>query len=214
MPDAPAERAPAPGTVWLEERLVTALGAPVGSRIRLGRSEFEVAAVLTLEPERSANFFNLAPRLIMHAGDVAGTGLLVPGSRVSYYLYAAGPQAAIQSFEAFVKPRLERGQRVDNLETGRPEVRASIERARSFLGLTALLAVVLAGVAVALGTRRFVERHLDGCAVMRCLGATQARLLSLYGAEFLLLGLAACALGTLLGFAAQYAIAFSLHELM
>jgi len=50
--DAPAERGPRPGTVWLEERLVSALDAPVGSRIRLGRAELEVAAVLTLEPER------------------------------------------------------------------------------------------------------------------------------------------------------------------
>jgi putative ABC transport system permease protein len=213
-PDAAAEQGPRRGTVWLEERLVSALGAPVGARIKLGRSEFEVAAVLTLEPERSANFFNLAPRLIMHAEDVAATGLLLPGSRVSYYLYVAGSPEKVKSFEEFANGRLERGQRVDNLETGRPEVRASIERARSFLGLTALLAVILAGVAIALGTRRFVERHLDGCAVMRCLGATQARLLSLYGMEFLLLGLAACALGTLLGFAAQHAIALSLQELM
>ena len=67
-------------------------------------------------------------------------------------------------------------------------MRAAIERAQRFLGLTALLAAILAGVAVALGTRRFVERHLDGCAVMRCLGATQAQLLRLYGLEFLLLG--------------------------
>jgi putative ABC transport system permease protein len=213
-PDAAAEQGPRRGTVWLEERLVSALGAPVGSRIKLGRSEFEVAAVLTLEPERSANFFNLAPRLIMHADDVAATGLLLPGSRVSYYLYAAGTPEKIKALENEMKSRLERGQRVDNLETGRPEVRASIERARSFLGLTALLAVILAGVAIALGTRRFVERHLDGCAVMRCLGATQARLLSLYGMEFLLLGLAACALGTLLGFAAQHVIVLSLQELM
>jgi nitroreductase len=53
-------------------------------------------------------------------------------------------------------------------------VRATIERAQRFLGLTALLAAILAGVAIALGTRRYVERHLDGCAVMRCLGASQA----------------------------------------
>ncbi len=67
---------PARGTVWIEERLVAALGAPVGARLRLGRSEFTVAAVLTLEPERSANFFNIAPRLMMHLDDVAATGLV------------------------------------------------------------------------------------------------------------------------------------------
>jgi putative ABC transport system permease protein len=212
--DAPAERGPRPGTVWLEERLVSALDAPVGSRIRLGRTELEVAAVLTLEPERSANFFNLAPRLLMSTEDVAATGLIQTGSRVSYYLYAAGPSQEVRAFEGFIRPRLERGQRVDNLETGRPEVRASVERARRFLGLTALLAAVLAGVAIALGTRRFVERHLDGCAVMRCLGATQAKLVSLYGTEFALLAMGACAAGSVLGYAAQEALGAALAGLL
>jgi len=211
-PDVPVERGPARGTVWMEERLVSALGAPVGSRIRLGRADFEVAAVLTLEPERSANFFNIAPRLMMNLADVPATGLIQTGSRVWYYLYAAGAPEKIRTFEKSVS--LERGQRVDNLESGRPEMRASIERARRFLALTALLAAVLAGVAIALGTRRFVERHLDGCAVMRCLGATQRQLVGLYGFEFALLGIAACAVGVVLGYAAQLGIAAFLAGLL
>ncbi|HWJ01468.1 MAG TPA: ABC transporter permease, partial [Burkholderiales bacterium] len=78
-PDAPAEHGPRKGTVWLEQRLVSALDAPVGSRIRLGRAELEVAAVLTLEPERSASFFNIAPRLMMSLDDLAATGLIQTG---------------------------------------------------------------------------------------------------------------------------------------
>jgi len=213
-PDAPAAEGPARGTVWIDERLVSALGTPVGARLKLGAAEFRVAAVLTLEPERGANFFNIAPRLMMHAADVPATELVQTGSRVWYYLYAAGPPAAIAAYEAWVSGRLERGQRVDNLESGRPEVRAAIERAQRFLGLTALLAAILAGVAIALGTRRFVERHYDACAVMRCLGATQGRLLGLYGTEFLVLGVAACAAGCVLGYAAQGAIAAALGELL
>ncbi|MCG6951167.1 MAG: FtsX-like permease family protein [Betaproteobacteria bacterium] len=213
-PDAPAAEGPARGTVWIEERLVSALGAPVGTRVRVGRSTFTVAAVLTLEPERSASFFNIAPRLMMNLDDVAATGLIQPGSRVRYYLYAAGARPALAEFEAWAKKRLGRGQRIDTLEDGRPRVRESIDRAQRFLGLTALLAAVLAGVAVALGTRRFVERHLDGCAVMRCLGAGQGQLLALYATEFTLLGLAACALGSALGFAAQGVIAGTLADLL
>ncbi|KPK07211.1 MAG: ABC transporter permease [Betaproteobacteria bacterium SG8_39] len=213
-PDAPAAEGPARGTVWIEERLVSALGAPVGTRLRLGRGEFTVAAVLTLEPERSANFFNIAPRLMMHLDDVAATGLVQPGSRVRYYLYAAGGRDALAGFEAWAAKRLARGQRIDTLENGRPNVRASLDRAQRFLGLTALLAAVLAGVAVALGTRRFVERHLDGVAVMRCLGTPQGRLLALFAAEFSILGLAACALGSALGFAAQGVIAGTLADLL
>ena len=212
--DAPAERGPAPGTVWLEERLVTALNAPVGSRIKLGRAEFQVAAIITLEPERTTGFFNIAPRLMMNIADVPATALIRTGSRVWYYLYAAGPAERVKAFEESLKPRLARGQRVENLETGRPEIRSAVDRAQRFLGLTALLAAILAGVAVALGTRRFVERHLDGCAVMRCVGATQGQLLRLYALEFVVLGLAACAAGCLIGFAAQEAIALTVAEVV
>ena len=213
-PDAIANEGPQRGTVWIEERLITTLDAPVGSKLRLGSGTFEVAAVITLEPERSANFFNIAPRLIMNIADVQATQLVQTGSRVWYYLYAAGSGEAIAAFEAWAKQQLERGQRVENLENGRPEVRASIERAQRFLGLTALLAAILAGVAVALATRRFVERHLDGCAVMRCLGATQPRLLALYASEFLLLGIGACALGCAIGVAAQEGLAQVLGEVL
>ncbi len=214
LPDAPAEQGPARGAVWLDERLTSALGVKPGVRVRLGRAEFTVAAVLTLEPERSANFFNIAPRLMMHVEDVAVTGLVQTGSRVRYYLYAAGAPEQIAAFEAWAKARLERGQRVDNLESGRPEVRAAIERAERFLGLAALLAAVLAGVAIALGTRRFVERHLDGCAVMRCLGATQRRLLMLHSAEFAALGMVACAAGCAVGFGTQWLFAYWLSDLI
>ncbi len=213
-PDADAVRGPARGTVWIEERLVSALEAPVGSKLRLGASTLVVAAVITLEPERGANFFNIAPRLLMNLADVPATQLVQTGSRVWYYLYAAGDPRKIGLLETAVKPRLERGQRLDNLESGRPEVRAAIERAQRFLGLTALLAAILAGVAIALGARRFVERHLDGCAVMRCLGATQARLLGLHGSEFLILGLVACLFGSVFGFLAQNLIAAALSELL
>ncbi|HEY6821856.1 MAG TPA: FtsX-like permease family protein [Burkholderiales bacterium] len=213
-PDAPAPPGPPQGKVWIEERLVAALGTPVGARLRLGRAELQVDAVLTLEPERGANFFNLAPRIMMNLGDVPATGLVQTGSRVSYYLYAAGAPDAIASLEEELKGLLERGQRLDTLENGRQEVRASIERAQRFLALTALLSAILAGVAIALGTRRFVERNLDGCAILRCLGATQARIMALYAGEFLLLALGACAIGTALGLAAQQAIAIALSDLL
>jgi putative ABC transport system permease protein len=213
-PDAVAQSGPARGTVWIEERLVTALETPVGGKLKLGNATFEVAAIITLEPERGANFFNIAPRLFMNVADVPATGLVQTGSRVWFNLYAAGPRPALDGLETWARQNLERGQRVDNLESGRPEVRTAIERAQRFLGLTALLAAILAGVAIALGTRRFVERHLDGVAVMRCFGATQGRLLYLFGLEFCVLGLAACAVGAAIGFAAQFFIAEILGGLL
>ncbi|MDP1952526.1 MAG: FtsX-like permease family protein, partial [Betaproteobacteria bacterium] len=94
----------------------------------------------------------------------------------------------------------------------RPEVRAGLDRAQQFLGLSAMLAVILAAVAIALSTRRYTQRHLDGYAVMRCFGALQGRLFALFSWEFVLLGLAACAAGCVLGYAGQAVIALWLTD--
>ncbi|MCG6876616.1 MAG: FtsX-like permease family protein [Betaproteobacteria bacterium] len=211
--DRPTEHGPDPGTVWLDERLFSLLNLKVGESIELGDARLKVAAVLTLEPDRGASFFNLAPRVMMSLADVPATGLVQTGSRVYYYLVAAGEAEAINALGEWLKPRLGRGQRLESLENARPAARATIERAEQFIGLTALLAVILAAVAIALSTRRFTRRHLDGYAVMRCLGATQRRLVSLFAWEFAVLGILASALGCALGFAVQAGLEYWLGRL-
>jgi len=212
--DRPTERGPAPGTVWLDGRLFGLLGVKPGDAIELGDARLEVAAVLTLEPDRGASFFNLAPRVLMNLADVPATGLVQTGSRVYYYLLAAGEPETIGAFGDWVKPRLERGQRLETLENARPDARQTVERAESFIGLTALLAVILAAVAIALSTRRYTSRHLDGYAVMRCLGASQRRLVSLFAWEFAALGVLASAAGCAVGFAVQWGLDYWLGQLI
>jgi putative ABC transport system permease protein len=212
--DRPTDQGPKPGTVWLDERLFGLLGVKSGESIELGDARLEVGAVLTLEPDRGASFFNLAPRVLMNIADVPATGLVQTGSRVYYYLLAAGEPEAIRAFSDWVKPRLGRGQRLETLENARPDARQTVERAESFIGLTALLAVILAAVAIALSTRRYTRRHLDGYAVMRCLGASQRRLVSLFAWEFAVLGVVASGLGCAVGFAVQWGLDYWLRELI
>ena len=213
-PDAETNEVPEPGSAWLDERMMTALKAKVGDTFELGRSRFRVAAVLTLEPDRGVSFMNFAPRILMRVEDLPATGLVQPQSRINHQLLAAGDRAAIARFEQWARARLGRGERVDSLENARPEVRSGLDRAQSFLGLAAMLSVVLSAVAVGLGTRRYVERHLDGYAAMRCMGATQPRLFALFAWEFLLLALAASLAGCALGFLVQSLVAWWLAALI
>jgi putative ABC transport system permease protein len=201
--DAEVRSVPAPGHAWLDERLTSALGVKPGDDVGLGNIRLRVDAVLTFESDRGANFFSIVPRLMMNAADVAATGLIQVGSRVSYRLHVAGEPAQVDAFRGWVKPRLQRGESLEDISNARPEVRNALDRAQRFLRLASLLAVVLAAVAVGLGARRFMQRHLDGCAVMRCLGAGQAQLTRLYFSEFLIFGAIASALGAVLGYAIQ-----------
>ena len=203
QPDATVDRVPASGEVWPDERTVTALSLTPASRLSLGKEQLTVGPVLTVEPDRGMNVFALAPRLMLNMADVEKTGLIQRGSRVAYRLHVAGEAGVVAEFEQWVTPRLERGQKVESMENARPEVRTLIERAQRFMRLAALLAVVLAAVAVALAAERYLRRHLDGCAVMRCMGAREAQLLAIHGGEFLLFGVIATLVGSVLGYGVQ-----------
>jgi putative ABC transport system permease protein len=213
-PDSPAATLPPPGEAWGDERLTTALRLVSGSSLKLGQLTVHSGMVLTLEPDRGMNMFGLAPRLLMNLDDLPATQLIQTGSRAAYRLHIAGDAEAVAAFEHWLKPRLGRGEKLENLDNARPEIRSVTERAQSFLRLAALLAVILAAVAVALAAERYMRRHLDGCAVMRCMGARESQLLVIHGGEFVLFGVAATLLGCLLGYGVQFALQTLLQELM
>jgi len=211
---APTRDIPAPGTAWADAQLLALLDIGVGDTIGVGDSRLRVARVITYEPDRGLQFVNVAPRLMVRASDLPATGLVAPGSRIGYALLAAGQPDAVAAYSTWLQQHLQRGQKLATLESGRPEVRRTLDRAQRFLSLVALLAVLISAVAVALAAGRFMTRHRDGIAVMRCLGAVQPQVTRMLLAEFTLVGLFASAAGCLLGYAAHQGLVLALGNLI
>ncbi|NDK40070.1 permease [Pseudoxanthomonas gei] len=197
---------PARGTLWLSQSGAETLDARLGDSIGIGDIKLRLAALVVQEPDASLDYFNVAPKAFLNLADVASTGLVQPGSRLGYRLVVAGDAAAVERFVAVARPALARGQRLETIQDARPEVRSALDRAGRFLGLAALVSVVLAAVAVAMAARRHSERHLSGTAVMRCLGASQRTLVGIHVGELVLLGLIACTVGVVVAFGLQWAI--------
>src|SRR5215813_1419314 len=141
---------PASGTAWADERLLARLGVNIGERIAVGSRELEMTARLSEDPETSISFLTLGPRLVMNMADLESTGLIQPGSRLTYRLGFAGPIEIVREFRERLQGQLQPGQRMEDVRDARPEVRSALERAEKFLGLSALLSVVLAAAAIAL----------------------------------------------------------------
>jgi putative ABC transport system permease protein len=212
--DAETDRIPAPGEAWIDDRLAGILDLKPGDVVSLGKVQLRVEAILTIEPDRAVNFFAIAPRLLINEADVAASGLIQTGSRINWRLLVAGDMEAVSRFKGSVEKTLARGQRIEDVTNARPETRQAIDRAQRFLGLAAMLSVVLAAVAVALAVRRYLQRHLDAFATLRCLGATQATLTRLALAQFLALAAAGSVLGIALGYAVHWAMVGLLTELV
>ena len=213
LSDAPASvthAIPDAGTVWVDANLLSALAVQVGSELQLGDRRLRIARVIAAEPDRGAAFMNFAPRVMLTVSDLASTNLIQFGSRVTYRLMLAGVPATVAGFESWLQQDIQRnalrGVRIETLENGRPEMRATLDRAEQFLSLVGLLSALLAAVAVAMAARRFMVRHIDACAMLRCLGLTQNQLTSLYLTEFLLIGLVGSTLGVALGFGAHFVL--------
>jgi putative ABC transport system permease protein len=205
---------PKPGTVWGDERLLARLGLNIGDRIGVGSRELTVAARVSEDPETSISFLSLGPRLIMNAADLESTGLIQVGSRVTYRLGFAGSLQSVRDMRTLLEKNAKPGQRVEDVRDARPEVRSALERAEKFLGLSALLSVILAAVAIALAARRYLRRHLDNVAVMRCLGASQGLILRLHVQQFIALGALASVAGCLIGVLGQTVLATMLQPLV
>jgi len=201
---------PASGTLWADERLMQRLGLKLGDEVGIGTLHVRVAARVVRFVDQSVGFASFAPRVILNAVDLPATGLVQEGSRIGYRLVVAGEAKQVADLRAWLQKQLTVGEKLEDVRDARPEIRTALERAEHFLGLAALTAVVLAGVALALAARHFISRHLDACAMMRCLGANQSQVLRIFLYQFLLLGLGAVLLGGLLGYASQFVLVESI----
>ena len=205
---------PAPGELWVEARLLQLLELDVGDIIKLGEVDFTLRKIIRYEPDRAGDLFSVAPRVMMNSADLDATGLISTGALVSYRVLIAGDSDRINDYRDAVKERLQQGEQIIGIDEGRPELNTALKSARQFLGLAALISVLLAGVAVATVANRFSIRHLNTSAMMRCLGSSQKTIIRLFTLEMLWLSLLASTVGCILGALTQLVITELLDKLV
>jgi putative ABC transport system permease protein len=217
-PSAPTRDVPAPGQAWVDASLLDGLELNLGDALLLGDAQLRIDRIITLEPDRGASFASFAPRVMMNEADLPASHLIQPASRVSYRLAVAGPDRKVAQFTEWAtiqaaQPEV-RGVRIESFESGRPEMRQTLDRAEKFLNLVALLAALLSAVAVALAARSFAASHLDDCAMLRVLGQSQRTIAGAYTMEFAVVGVVASLLGVAIGFGVHFVFVVLLSGLV
>lgn len=196
------QRAPAPGSVWVEPVLLAQLGVEVGANIELGYASFRVAGVIEHEPDRVAGAFSIGPRVLMNLADLPATRLVSAQSRVRSRLLYAPPPAGAAGLAKALARALPDTLKAETADEGLDETRQLTRQAADFLRLVALAGVVLAAAAVVLAASNLTEKRLPAAAALKALGASRRLVLLTYAGLVASVGL----LGGLLGAAAGSAL--------
>ena len=213
-PDNLAGGIPESGEVWVDAALLAQLDMAVGEALRLGSMEFQASRVLRYRPDPGTGFQQLGPTVLANLEDVPAMDVVRPGSRVSYRQLFAGPKEQVLEFRRTEEGGLRSDERIQNLEETSQTLASAVERSGRFLGLAALVSVILAAVATALAARSYTRSRLVTAALEKCLGATQAQVFRRSLIPILIVCLLGIALGSAAGFVAHLVLSAYAREVI
>jgi len=205
---------PKKGEVWLEPRVLSHFNLHLQEHIMVGEKSLTITGLLHYEPDKRGDLYSLSPRVMMNDADLASTQVLKPGSHVHYFFQFKGSEQALEQFKRWIKPHLNASQRLMDIREDRPELGSALTKTEQYLGLSSVVVVLIAGVAIALSARRYSQRHFDTSAIFRCLGCQQNDVLLLFVGQFLIIGTIASLIGCLLGWWLQQALFYLLADLL
>lgn len=192
--------------------LLARLDLATGDSLRIGEASFRVTGQVLREPDRVASPFSLGPRVFMTATDFEITGLEQLGSRIIYRTLLKlpdnyGPQVLDRLAADLREIVGEAGPyRVRTYIEAQEELQSALGRASNFLGLVALLSLLLGGLGIAQTTRAWIASRMDDVAILRCLGLRPTEVLRLYLTQTAILALVGSAFGVASGVLIQAAV--------
>jgi putative ABC transport system permease protein len=191
--------------VLVAPELADKLHLTPGGAILVGGKSFVVRGRILSEPDSLGGGLDIGPRLLTSLAVLDASGLEAFGSRLDRKILVKLPdganpadlERARKSIEASIPKNS--GVRVETYTDAQPRLRDGFAHATRFIGLVALVSLILGGIGVAQSVRAWLTSRMDAIAVLKCLGVRPAEVIALYAAETALLGLAGSLVGVALG---------------
>jgi len=185
------------------------LGLTTGDRLRIGGALFTVRGLVLSEPDHMSVSLTLGPRVFLSPDGLERAGLDRFGSHIEYRalvrLPDGGGAEAVRELARTFGDELPDAEylRIETYADAQPGLRRGIERVERFLGLVALLSLLVGGLGVAQVVAAWIAGRVESIAVLRCLGMRPREALALYFGQTLLLAVAGSGAGIALGIAVQ-----------
>jgi putative ABC transport system permease protein len=192
-------------TVVVADDLLIRLHTQVGASLKIGDSNFRIAAILVREPDRMSSGMGLGPRVMMTQSALEKSGLLQQGSRSGErFLFKLSPNSGSI---AAVRARLEQvlpDAQVTDFRESNPALTDGLKRSTGLLSLICLVAMVLGAIGVAMAMRAHLQQRIEVLAIMKSIGARSSDILRIYLFQTVLLGLVGGLIGASFGLGVEW----------
>ncbi|MCW8832623.1 MAG: FtsX-like permease family protein [Colwellia sp.] len=194
------KHAPAQGTVFVEDKILSLLQVAVGDSLEIGNTSLVIAGIAEQIPDASFSVFTSGVKVIVNIADLKATNLIQPGSRVTYKYLFAGSTNNINKLDEWLKPKINDAQRWYDIQSRQSPLANALNRAEKYLSLASLLGIILAAVAVSVASRRYGQKHQSSVAVYKAMGASLAHIRKLYALHWASLSLFSIVIGLVFGY--------------
>jgi putative ABC transport system permease protein len=197
--------------------LLERLSLKVGDRLSIGTIEVPIRAIIEAEPDKITERFNVGPRVMVSLDTLRRSGLIEPGSLVTWRYAlkladnAGASDAGLVAFRKSVRKALpEGGFSYRDRRDPAPQVSRTLERLRQFLTLVGLTALLVGGVGIANAVSTYIDRRRRVIATFKSLGATTRTIFGVH----LLQVLAFSAMGVAIGIGVGLLVPAALTSLL
>ncbi len=209
------ESGPKPGELWVDSRLLPLLNIELGDTVDVGDGSFQVSHILIEEPDSGSSFSAYGARILMNWSDLPASGVIQPGSRVSYRFLIAAAEDNTDKFDDYVdwlNQQLDVHDRIITPDEAQASIASTMDKGRRFLLLAGSIGVVLAGIALALASHHFANGQLLQVALFKSWGISANRVRKLYIQQIVLLAIGGSLMGLLIGWGFHQLLVSAVRE--
>ena len=191
-----------------DDLLLGRLNLKLGDSLTLGKASIRIVSTIASEPDRLAQGFLLGPRLLVSREALNATGLILPGSLITYQtrvkLPATSTPAAVTTEADKQFP--DAGWRIKSRDRAAQGTENFIKNLSAFLTLVGLTALIIGGAGIANAISSFIERRTLTIATLKCLGARASDIFGIYIVEITMVAALAISAALALGAATPFIV--------